>query len=184
MCILLRLHYAKYDASRMFHSNVIKEKLLGVGSTPTSPPPPLGKGRVNQIGIQSTSSIFITCTFSKKLFLAGKCSHSSFLENSLLNDTLMSRSNVKMKMKNLYRNLIFIEIMLKGLGLMLIVLLQMAFESLAKGNLKKARKDIVKRTLTGKCKLVFGKNKFWKSSSSHKIHELKERESQMKRKRI
>ena len=74
--------------------------------------------------------------------------------------------------------------MLKGLGLMLIVLLQMAFESLAKGNLKKARKDIVKRTLAGKCKLVFGKNKFWKSSSSHKIHELKERVSQMKRKRI
>ena len=183
MCILLRLHYAKYDASRLFHSNVTKKNLGGSARSPS--PPSLGKGRVNQIGIQSTSSIFITCTFSKQiLFLAGKCSHSSFLENSLLNDTLMSRSNVQMKMKNLYRNLIFIEIMLKGLGLMLIVLLQMAFESLAKGNLKKARKDIVKRTLAEKCKLVFGKNKFWKSSSSHKIHELKERESQMKRKRI
>ena len=37
---------------------------------------------------------------------------------------------------------------------------------------------------TGKCKLVVGKNKFWEFSRSHKIHELKEREAQVKRKRI
>ena len=45
-----------------------------------------------------------------------------------------------MKMKNIHRNLIFIEIMLKGLGLMLIVLLQMAFESLTKEKMKNAGK--------------------------------------------
>ena len=45
-----------------------------------------------------------------------------------------------MKMKNLFRNLICIEVILKELGLMLIVLLQMAFESLTKENLKNARK--------------------------------------------
>ena len=77
------------------------------------------------------------------------------------------------------------EIILKDLGLMLIVLLQMAFESLTKENLKNARKASEKSSgHTGKCKLVVGKNKFWKSSSSHKIHELKEREAQVKRKRI
>ena len=43
MCILLKLHYAKFDVSRLFCSNVIEENLWGVGSTP---PPPLGKGRV------------------------------------------------------------------------------------------------------------------------------------------
>ena len=37
---------------------------------------------------------------------------------------------------------------------------------------------------TEKCKLVVGKNKFWEFSRSHKIHELKEREAQVKRKRI
>ena len=29
MCILLKLHYAKFDVSRLFCSNVIKEKPLG-----------------------------------------------------------------------------------------------------------------------------------------------------------
>ena len=53
-----------------------------------------------------------------------------------------------MKMKNTNRNLIFIEIMLKGLGLMLIVLLQMDFESLTNlKNVRKARKNNLKRTL-------------------------------------
>ena len=42
MCILLKLHYAKYDVCSLFCSKVIEEKLLGVGSTP----PPLGKARV------------------------------------------------------------------------------------------------------------------------------------------
>ena len=41
MCILLKLHYAKFDVSGLFYSKVIEEKPLGVGSTP-----PLGKGRV------------------------------------------------------------------------------------------------------------------------------------------
>ena len=36
----------------------------------------------------------------------------------------------------------------------------------------------------GKCRLIKGKNGFWKFSSSHKIHILKERETQVKRKRI
>ena len=48
MCILLKLHYAKFEASRLFCSKVIEEKPLGVGST-------LGKGRVkpgnNSFGI-------------------------------------------------------------------------------------------------------------------------------------
>ena len=35
MCILLKLHYAKFDVSRLFCSNVIEEKPLGVGSTPS-----------------------------------------------------------------------------------------------------------------------------------------------------
>ena len=49
MCILLKLHYAKFDVSRLFRSKVIEEKLWRVGSPPP-PPPPLGKGRVNQGG--------------------------------------------------------------------------------------------------------------------------------------
>ena len=43
MCILLKLHYAKFDVSRLLCSKVIEEKPLGVGSTP------LGKGRVKFI---------------------------------------------------------------------------------------------------------------------------------------
>ena len=42
MCILLKLHYAKFDVSALFCSKVIEEKPLGVGSRP-----PFGKGRVN-----------------------------------------------------------------------------------------------------------------------------------------
>ena len=34
MCILLKLHYAKFDVSGLFCSKVIEEKPLGVGSTP------------------------------------------------------------------------------------------------------------------------------------------------------
>ena len=33
MCMLLKLHYAKFDVSRLFLSNVIQEKPLGFGST-------------------------------------------------------------------------------------------------------------------------------------------------------
>ena len=63
MCILLKLHYAKFDVTRLFCYNLFsgvelsmrsffviiidqtlsKKTLWGVGSTP---PPPLGKGRV------------------------------------------------------------------------------------------------------------------------------------------
>ena len=35
MCMLLKLHYAKFDVSRLFRSKVIKEKPLGVSSTPS-----------------------------------------------------------------------------------------------------------------------------------------------------
>ena len=45
MCILLKLHYAKFDVARLFCSKVSEENFWGVSSTP--PPPPLGKGRVN-----------------------------------------------------------------------------------------------------------------------------------------
>ena len=43
-CILLKLHYAKFDVSRFFCSKVIKEKPLG-GSA--RPPPPLVKEGLN-----------------------------------------------------------------------------------------------------------------------------------------
>ena len=43
MCILLKLHYAKFDVSSLFCSKVIEEKPLG-GADPS----PLGKGRVNK----------------------------------------------------------------------------------------------------------------------------------------
>ena len=42
MCLLLKLHYAKFNVSRLFCSKVIEEKPLG-GRLET----PLGKGRVN-----------------------------------------------------------------------------------------------------------------------------------------
>ena len=44
MCMLLKLHYAKFDVSSLFCSKVIEEKSLGGGSV--GPPPPLFKGRV------------------------------------------------------------------------------------------------------------------------------------------
>ena len=40
MCILLKLHYAKFDVSSFFCSNVIEEKPLAGR---------LGKGRVNKL---------------------------------------------------------------------------------------------------------------------------------------
>ena len=45
MCILLKLHYEKFDVSRLFCSKVIEEKPFGGR---LDPPPPLGKGRVKQ----------------------------------------------------------------------------------------------------------------------------------------
>ena len=44
MCISLKLHYTKFDVSRLFCSIVIEEKPLEGSARP--PPPPLGKGRV------------------------------------------------------------------------------------------------------------------------------------------
>ena len=44
MCILLKLHYAKFDVSSLFCSKVIEEKPLGVGGGRLDSP--LGKGRV------------------------------------------------------------------------------------------------------------------------------------------
>ena len=52
MCILLKLHFAKFDVFRLFCSKVIEEKPLGSArpSPPPPPPPPLfGKGRVKKI---------------------------------------------------------------------------------------------------------------------------------------
>ena len=42
MCTLLKLHYAKFDVSRLFCSKVFEEKPLGGSSRP----PSLGKERV------------------------------------------------------------------------------------------------------------------------------------------
>ena len=64
MCILLKLHYAKFDVSGLLCSKVIEEKLLVLGSTP-SPPPPLGKGRVKLYNAQKSSPIKVN--FGKKL---------------------------------------------------------------------------------------------------------------------
>ena len=43
MCVLLKLHYAKFDVSSLFCSNVIEEKPLG-GSARLAPPPPVKEG--------------------------------------------------------------------------------------------------------------------------------------------
>ena len=43
MCILVKLHYAKFDVSRLFCSKVIEEKPLGGWLDPP------GKGRVETI---------------------------------------------------------------------------------------------------------------------------------------
>ena len=48
MCILLKLHYAKSDVSRLFCLKVIEDKPLGFGSTP-SPPSPLVKEGLKQM---------------------------------------------------------------------------------------------------------------------------------------
>ena len=55
MYILLKLHYANFDVSRLFCSKVIEEKPFGVGSTP----PPLGKGRVKKDISFAISSVFV-----------------------------------------------------------------------------------------------------------------------------
>ena len=51
MCILLKLHYAKFDVSRLFCSKVMEEKPLGGRSA--RPPPPLGKGKAKFLTISS-----------------------------------------------------------------------------------------------------------------------------------
>ena len=48
MCTFLKLHYTKFDVSRLLSSKIIEEKLLGGSARPHSPPPPLGKGRANK----------------------------------------------------------------------------------------------------------------------------------------
>ena len=45
MCILLKLHYGKFDVSRLFCLKVIEVKPLGGRLDP----PPLGKGRVKKV---------------------------------------------------------------------------------------------------------------------------------------
>ena len=52
MCMLLKLHYAKFDVSRLFCSKVMEEKPLGVCSTP------LGKGRVNATSLGRFNTYF------------------------------------------------------------------------------------------------------------------------------
>ena len=44
MCVLLKLHYVRFDVSSLFCSKVIEKKPWDVGSTP------LGKGRVKTRG--------------------------------------------------------------------------------------------------------------------------------------
>ena len=62
MCILLKLHYAKFDLPGLFCSKVIEEKPLGGGS---ARPPPLGKGRVkpmkDEVIPQSSEGDVSTC---------------------------------------------------------------------------------------------------------------------------
>ena len=53
MCILLKLHYAKFDVSGLFCSKVIKEKPLGGRADPP------GKGRVNNNPLLNVSSKFM-----------------------------------------------------------------------------------------------------------------------------
>ena len=48
MCMLLKLHYAKFDVSRLFCSKVIEKKPLEVGSTSIL----LGKEKVNHLKIK------------------------------------------------------------------------------------------------------------------------------------
>ena len=54
MCILLKLHYSKFDVSSLFFSNVIEEKPLGGRLDP----PPLGKGRVKKRKIDKGSYFY------------------------------------------------------------------------------------------------------------------------------
>ena len=49
--MLLKLHYAKFDVSRLFRSKVIEEKPLGGRLDP------LGKGRVKVTGIQPMAPV-------------------------------------------------------------------------------------------------------------------------------
>ena len=50
MCILLKLHYAKFGV----FAKVIEEKPLRVGPTP---PPPLGKGRVKGMKVVRNAEV-------------------------------------------------------------------------------------------------------------------------------
>ena len=55
MCTLLKLHYAKFDVSRLFCSKVIEEKPLG-GRLEPPPPPPVKEGLM---GIQALWSFVL-----------------------------------------------------------------------------------------------------------------------------
>ena len=79
MCILLKLHYAKFDVSRLFCSKVIEKKTFGgVGSTP------LGKGRVKMPG-QTPIILFRAVQLIKLLPIAATWS------NCKTSETLFSR---------------------------------------------------------------------------------------------
>ena len=57
MCILLKLHYAKFDVSGLFGSKAMEEKPLGwVGPTP--PPPPLVK---EELRVKQFEIFFLGC---------------------------------------------------------------------------------------------------------------------------
>ena len=66
MCIFLKLHYAKFDVSRLFCSKFIEEKPLG-GRLDL---PTLGKGRVNRCMSESPFTFLIK----------NSCKYDSFLD--------------------------------------------------------------------------------------------------------
>ena len=68
MCILLKLHYAKFDASKLFCSEGIKEKPLEVGSTPLLPV----KGRVKKFCKICFAHIFAKFEYFVKVIIYSK----------------------------------------------------------------------------------------------------------------
>ena len=82
MCILLKLHYAKFDVSSLFCSKVIEEKPLGCW---LYPPPPPGKGKVKSFAISLITSLWL------KIFLKPK--ESRFLAYSTRDGFLITTNN-------------------------------------------------------------------------------------------
>ena len=69
MCILLKSHYAKFDVSRLFCSNVIEEKTFG-GSARAPPPPLLVKEGLIAFTCWKTSISFNVLTSNLRTFFS------------------------------------------------------------------------------------------------------------------